>query len=101
MGFAINLETERGEILVTVLDPTNLLHRLLERSSGLEPILEEIDWYGNTVFNRLQIPRFLSNWETLASQARHPNELEMVNDVKALAIRCGESVHLYLKFVGD
>ena len=99
MGFAINLETERGEIVVTVLDPTNLLHRLLERSS--EPILEEIDWYGNTVFNRLQIPRFLSNWETLASQARHPDELEMVNDVKALAIRCSESVHLYLKFVGD
>ena len=101
MGFAINLETERGEILATLLDPTNLLHRLLERSSGLEPILEEIDWYGNTVFNRLQIPRFLSNWETLASQAQNPNELEMVNHVKALAIRCGKSVHLYLKFVGD
>jgi hypothetical protein len=101
MGFAINLENERGEILVAVIDPTNILHGLLERSFGLEPILKEIDWYGDTVFNRLQIPRFLSNWETLASQAQHPSELEMVNHVKALAIRCEESVHLYLKFVGD
>jgi hypothetical protein len=101
MGFDINLEGERGEVLATVSDPTNLLHRLLERSFGLEPSLEEIDWNGDTVFNRVQIPRFLSVWETLASQAQHPNELEIVNQVKALAIRCGNGVHLYLKFVGD
>jgi hypothetical protein len=101
MGFDINLETERGEVLATVSDPTNLLHRLLERSFSLEPVLEEIDWYGDTVFNRLQIPRLLSSWETLVSQCQNPSELEIADRVKALAIRCREGVHTYLKFVGD
>jgi hypothetical protein len=34
MEFDINLESERGEVLATVGDPQNLLHRLLERSGG-------------------------------------------------------------------
>ena len=101
MGFDINLESERGEVLATVCDPQNLLHRLLERSITIEPLLAEIDWYGDTVFNRLQIPRFLSHCQTLASQSQSPDELRIIEDVKKLAVRCGGSVHLYLKFVGD
>ena len=101
MGFDINLESERGEVLATVSDAQNLLHRLLERSITIEPVLAEIDWNGDTVFNRLQIPRFLSHWQTLASQSQSPDELRIVEDVKELAVRCEGSVHLYLKFVGD
>jgi hypothetical protein len=101
MGFDINLESERGDVLATVSDPQNLLHRLLERSITTEPLLAEIDWYGDTVFNRLQIPRFLSHWQTLATQSQSPDELRIVEDVKELAVRCGGGVHLYLKFVGD
>ena len=101
MGFDINLESERGEVLATVSDPQNLLHRLLERSISIEPQLAEIDWNGDTVFNRLQIPRFLSHWQTLASQSQSPDELRIVENIKELAVRCGGSVHLYLKFVGD
>src|SRR5580704_4528673 len=97
MGFDINLENERGEVLATVSDPQNLLHRLLERSIAIEPLLAEIDWYGDTVFNCLQIPRFLSHWQTLASQIQNPNELRIVEDVKELAVRCEGSVHLYLR----
>jgi hypothetical protein len=101
MGFDINLESERGEVIATVADPTNLLHRLIERSLPDEPLLAEIDWYGDTVFNRLQIPRFLSHWQILEGRAKTSDELQIVEDVKELAVRCGESVHLYLKFVGD
>jgi len=101
MGFDINLESERGEVLATVSDPQNLLHRLLERSIALDPLLAEIDWNGDTVFNRLQIPRFLSHWQTLSTQIENPNEFRIVEDVKELAVRCEGSVHLYLKFVGD
>ena len=101
MGFDINLESERGEVLATVSDAQNLLHRLLERSITIEPLLAEIDWNGDTVFNRLQIPRFLSHWQTLANHSQSPSELRIVEDVKELAVRCEGSVHLYLKFVGD
>jgi hypothetical protein len=101
MGIDINLESERGEVLATVADPKNHLHRLLERSLPDEPLLAEIDWYGDTVFNRLQIPRFLSHWQIVANQCQNPDELRIVEDVKELAVRCEGSVHLYLKFVGD
>lgn len=101
MGFDINLESERGEVLATVADRKNLLHRLIERSLPDEPLLAEIDWNGDTVFNRLQIPRFLAQWQIVAGHAKTSEELEIVEDVKELAGRCGGSVHLYVRFVGD
>jgi hypothetical protein len=100
-GFDINLESQRGEVLATVGDPKNFLHRLLEQSLADEPLLAEIDWYGDTVFNRLQIPRFLSHWQVVAGQAKSLDEAKIVEDVRELAVRCEGSVHLYLKFVGD
>ena len=101
MGFDINLEKEDGEVLATVEDPKNLLHRLLERSQAAEPLLAEIDWNGDTIFNRLQMSRFLSEWETLAKHSKSVEETKVVDDVKTLAERCAGGVHLYLKFIGD
>jgi hypothetical protein len=101
MGFDINLESERGEILATVSDPTNLLHRVLERAMVEEPHLEEIDWYGDTTFNRLQMSRFLAQWQVVVRQAKTPEQLKLVNEVRELAERCQSELHLYLKFIGD
>lgn len=74
MGFHINLETERGEVLAPVIDPQNHLHRLSERSLREQPLLAEIDWYGDTVFNRMQMPRFLSQWQALARNSQSADE---------------------------
>lgn len=55
MGLSIVLETESGEELERVDDPSNILHRLLPRSdNGSYLLLRFIDWYGDTVFNQLQ-----------------------------------------------
>jgi hypothetical protein len=101
LGFDINLETERGEVLATVADPQNHLHRLFQRSFEEEPLLVEIDWYGDTVFNRVQMPRFLSQWQALAGNSQSPNQKQIVEEIRALAERCEGEVHLYLKFIGD
>ena len=101
MGLGINLEDERGEVLVTISDPKNLLRLLLERGVKDEPRLAEIDWYGDTAFNRLQMSRFLSQWEAVVRQAETPEEQKLVNEVRELAARCQSEVHLYLKFIGD
>ena|SRR5271154_1052698 len=101
MGFDINLQDERGVVRGTISDPQNLLHRLLERSFADEPQLVEIDWFGDTVFNCLQMPRFLSHWKILANHSKTPEEAKIVEDVRALATECEGAVHLYLKFVGD
>jgi hypothetical protein len=41
----------------------------------------------DTVFGRLQIERFLSDWQTVACQVQNPKERRIVEDSKALAIR--------------
>jgi hypothetical protein len=101
MGFDVNLERETGQVLATVEDPKNLLHRLLERSIADEPRLAEIDWNGYTVFNRIQMPRFLTEWKVLAKHIETNEEAIMVAAIKELAERCEGGVHLYLKFIGD
>jgi hypothetical protein len=101
MGFDVNLESERGEVIASVGDPKNLLHRLLERAVSDAPLLAEIDWNGDTIFNRLQIPRFLSDWQAVARQARTSEDEKLVNAVRELADRCQGNIHQYLKFVGD
>lgn len=101
MGLKITLEDELGEPLETVFDPTNLLHRLLLPHQGHESLLGQIDWYGNTVFNRVQMPLFLSAWRTLIRGARTAAELALLDQVMLLARRCEGEVHLYIKFIGD
>jgi hypothetical protein len=101
MGLKITLEDEFGVPLETVFDPTNLLHRLLRPYQGHESLLGQIDWYGNTVFNRIQMPLFLSAWRTLTQEARTAAELALLDQVMLLAKRCEDEVHIYIKFIGD
>lgn len=101
MGFDVHLESERGEVLASVADPRNHLHRVLERVQGFDQLFAEIDWNGDTTFNRLQMPRFLSAWQILAEHCTSAEESTVVNEIISLAKRCQNGVHLYLKFIGD
>jgi hypothetical protein len=95
------LQNEKGEFLAIVHDSGNMMRNLLERALPNEPFFAQIDWYGDTVFNRMQMPRFLSAWQTLAQQVRDDQEKKLIEDIKALAQRCEDGVHLYLRFIGD
>lgn len=101
MGLAIRLQNERGEPLESIFDPKNLLHHLLEPHQGDGSLLGQIDWYGDTVFNRIQMPLFLTEWRELARNAQTVEAGELVDGIRILAERCEESVHFYLKFIGD
>lgn len=103
MGLSVVLETESGEELERVDDPSNMLHVLLvgadERSCSL---LRFIDWYGDTVFNHLQIESFLIEWEVLDQQSiRSSEEKALLDRIKKMAQRAQKEPHLYLKFYGD
>jgi hypothetical protein len=66
MGLCIALQTESGEQIELVADEKNLFERLLgSPDANACPMLASIDRYGDTVFNRLQMDRFLSEWKTL------------------------------------
>jgi hypothetical protein len=102
MGLCITLENEGGETSSTLTDDKNLLHKLLPSQDDESfPMLTSIDWYGNTVFNAVQMKRFLSEWEHLTKRASTAEEKALTAGIKALALRCQDEVHHYLKFIGD
>ena len=102
MGITIALETENGESLGIVEDPTNVLHRILpEPNDPQYECLNRIDWYGDTVFNYLQAPKLLAEWRTLKCEMRDAEVRRVLDGVRELAERLRAERHVYLKFYGD
>jgi len=103
VGFEIQLQDEFGGRIESIIDPQNLLPSLLpsDQDRAAYPMLSGIDLYGDTIFNRLQIPRFLSELADLASNARTDDDRKLVLEIEMLARRCADNLHTYLKFIGD
>lgn len=102
MGLGIALQDEWGGQLDMVADPKNFLGRLLPQNDDpLHPMLASIDSYGDTVFNRMQMPRFRSEWAEVSAKAQTQEEKELVSKIAEMARRVQDEVHLYLKFIGD
>jgi hypothetical protein len=59
-----------------------------------------VDWYGDTVFNYLQIPRFIEEWRRMALRSANSEESVLIDRIEKMARRVGEE-RLYLKFYGD
>jgi hypothetical protein len=102
MGISVVLETESGQEVERIDDTTNLLHVLLptEHDKSFD-YLGRIDWYGDTVFNRLQIEAFLAEWERVQARAQTSEAVTLHARIKDLAKRGAQESHLYLKFYGD
>ena len=103
MGLEIQLQDELGGRIEGITDPQNLLPGLLpsNEEAGAYPMLSGIDLYGDTVFNRLQIPRLLSELVDIASNAQTDEDRKLVSEIEMLARRCADNLHTYLKFIGD
>lgn len=101
MGLNIALLNCNGEVLDTLEDPHNYLHRLLPAlDEESESMLAKIDWYGDTFFNYLQMKRFLVEWDQVSQQAQTSEERVLVEAIKNLGIRCQNERDI-LKFIGD
>ena len=102
MGLCISLQKESDKQIEFVADEKNLLDRLIGYPDPNEfPMLASIDRYGNTIFNRVQMDRFLAEWKTLFRSANTPDEIALLNVVKDFAEKSIHGVHLYLVFIGD
>ncbi len=102
MGLTVKLENETGEPLEQVEDPTNILHRLLPSPEDAHyRCLGMIDWYGDTVFNYLQMTFFLEEWGRIAARASDPAESALVRTIEKMAVKVANERHIYLKFYGD
>jgi hypothetical protein len=102
MAMGVVLQDERGEIVERVLDLQDLLPRLLpDIGSEGYCFLNCIDRYGDTIFNRLQAPRFLSEWERVEARVGSAYERELCNSIRSLFEKVEADMHLYVRFIGD
>jgi hypothetical protein len=102
MGFDIRLEDERGELVESVGDPTNILPKLLPLPEDDSfSCLRYIDRYGDTVFNQRQIGDFLLELKRIRKKTITGPEMDLLDAIKKLAERCRAELHLYLKFYGE
>lgn len=102
MGIEIVLEDERGTKLASLQDVTNILHRVLPKPDDQDfRYLNCVDWYGDTTFNRNQIPEVRQELKRLASVERSVDEIDLIGRLDALAEKAETEPHLYLKFYGD
>jgi hypothetical protein len=102
MGIDCVLVSENGvPIGDAVYDPTNILHRLLPSEDEAYLHLSAIDWYGNTTFNYLQMPRLMKEWQDVERRAATSDEVALVEGVRNLAEQVAARRHVYLLFFGD
>lgn len=102
MGITAIVERESGDAIDSLGDPHNILHRVLpEQADQTFRHLNCIDWYGNTIFNRIQIPEVRRELQRLAAGLNDGAELALIEQLDALAAQALSGVHLYLKFYGD
>ena len=80
-----------------------VIHNKLLPEPGADeyPFIGSLDPYGDTTFNGLQMRRFLSEWAVVSQRATTAEEQALVGNVEALARRCRDEIHVYLKFIGD
>lgn len=102
MGIYVALRTERGEEVASVSDARNILHALLPQPyTDPDSMLGWIDWYGNTMFNHVQMKRFLAEWDGLSERVSEPEGKALLASIRDLAERCQVEGTLYLWFNGD
>jgi hypothetical protein len=69
-----------------------------DRRSGF---LRFVDPYGDTLFNRLQIPLVLSELQLLKKSLENQEQQALVQQIESLCTICLDEPHRYLKFIGD
>jgi hypothetical protein len=102
VGLCVALQRETGEQIELVADEKNILPSLLESlDESAFPMLAYIDRYGDTIFNRLQLGRFLAEWRMLFSLTTSAEERALLDAIRRLAENAAGGVHLYVAFIGD
>jgi len=63
--------------------------------------LRFVDPYGDTIFNRLQLPPLLDDLRLLRQCGNGSEDEAALRQVEALIERCRAEPHLYLRLIGD
>jgi len=102
MGVDVYRNGENGEQLEFLADASGILARLIDlaRKSGEFPLLKYVDPFGDTLFNRLQLPEFVEECRRLLTLTAGAEETEFIHHVIAIGERADEQID-YVLLVGD
>ncbi len=102
MGLTIVLQNEANEGLKSVCDSQNVLHRVLpSHDDESYQCLRFVDWYGDTIFNYLQMEPLLKDLKRVNAAVTSNEDRRLLSEIAGLAQKCRSERHLYLKFMGD
>jgi hypothetical protein len=103
MAMTIALQDESGNSLQQVFDTANMITSELDkhRDNKTMVLMDGIDPYCDTTFNRVQMDRFVKELDILREGCTNAAVKTMLTAVRAMADKCRTSVDLYLKFIGD
>jgi hypothetical protein len=100
----VRLETEQGrDVVATLSDTQDLLHRILPPPTDQSyRCLGFIDWYGEAMFNHLQMDSLVAELQRIRLAATSGEESALLDEIRVLAERCrAEDGLMYLWFYGD
>jgi hypothetical protein len=98
----IALTDEKGNEIAAVAGDTHLLDAPLASLDGEKyQCVRFIDPYGDTIFNRLQMPRLLVEWHAVDAAVTDPAARSVSQQIRGLIERGSREPHLYLRFYGD
>jgi hypothetical protein len=98
----VRWQDEDGKRIEEILDPDmRISHLVLNTDLDGTTCLQFIDPYGDTTFNRLQIPILIEELKSVANEVRDTDIRDHLLRVVELAEKSRDEVHTYLKFIGD
>ncbi len=93
------VQDEAGNQVGEAVDvPTDLLAR---PGDARFTCLRFVDPYGDTVFNRLQLPYLLEDLHLIAESCNTAYHKDAIRLLEELIERCRAEPHLYLRLIGD
>jgi hypothetical protein len=95
-----NIDNKKSEEIIP--NPTEtMINDWLPLGDSAYPMLQYIDEYGSTIFNRVQMRGFLIEWDRLTRTLTDPNQHKIALDIRKLAEKCQAKPQTYLRFIGD
>lgn len=98
MGLTVVLEDENGDTIQTLQKEFNYIELESIAISDYQ-ILKYIDFYGDTVFNCLQLEDLTKDLEKLKSSGS--KQQQIIDEILSLIKMSQQRTHTYLKFYGD
>jgi hypothetical protein len=92
-------EDERGEVLANYA-PEGIPPEVLEFVPRHSACVRFIDPYGDTVFNQLQLPVLIGEFEQMVKDSPNAELSGRLSSVVAF-LAASQGIHQYVRFVGD